>query len=131
MSSIQQDLDQLSRKRNLEGENIRLNSSRPPLMGKCLPANKTVIGRPCLSNPCINILFCSISFWISDADMKPFGTDVLLHFRYLRNIAQALPMSRSRARRNLLIIKSSTSCRSNLTRFHKISDLIVVWERCS
>lgn len=97
---------------------IRLNSSTPPfLLQKCLPPNTTVIGRPILSKPCMNILFCAISFGTSDGEIDPFGVNVFLHFRYLRNMAQALSTSRSRARRNLLSVWSSYSW--NTTRVSK------------
>lgn len=95
---------------NISVINIRLNSSRPPfLLQKCLPPNTTVIGRPFLSDPCMNILFCAISFWTSDTQIEPSGANVFLHFTYFRNMAHALSMSRSRARRNLLIVRSSYS----------------------
>ena len=90
--------------------NIRLNSSIPPLVWKCLAPRTTAMGLPVLSNPWINILFCAISCGSSDAEIEPFGTKVCLHFKYLRNKAEAFSTFKSRARRNLLIIRSSTTC---------------------
>lgn len=86
---------------------IRLNSSR--LLGLWRPPKTTTMGRPNLSCPCINNLLWSSSFGISDGDMQPFGTNSFLQLKYLRNKAEAFSMSRSRALRNLRIIKSSTS----------------------
>lgn len=96
--------------RMLSTKAIRLNSSRPPcLFCICLPPKTTAMGRPNLSTPCKNILLCDISFEISVGEMYPFGTKLFLHFRYFNNIVEALSTSRSLARRNLLIAKSSTS----------------------
>lgn len=68
------------------------------------------MGRPNLSNPCVNTSLWESSFLISVSEMKPFGTAVHLHSRYFRNRAEAFSTSRLRARRNLLSIRSSTSC---------------------
>ncbi|KAK6922478.1 hypothetical protein RJ641_012985 [Dillenia turbinata] len=46
----------------------------------------------------------------SDGDMEPLGTKSRLQLRYWSNNSEALSTSRSRARKNLLIMKSSTSC---------------------
>nr|GMD75720.1 hypothetical protein Iba_chr13bCG3390 [Ipomoea batatas] len=97
----------------VSSENVtkRLNSSKVVCLWR--PPYTTTIGRPSLSFPCINILFWARSFGISDGDMEPFGTNSFLQLKYLRNIAEAFSTSRSLARKNLRIIKSSTSCTSS------------------
>lgn len=90
--------------------NSRLNSSGLPLEGLCLFPKATTIGRPILSCPCIHTLLCDRSLAISDSGMCPFGRTVFFQARYLRKSVEAFSMSMSRARRNRLIIRSSTSC---------------------
>lgn len=100
-------------------KNILLNSSRPPcLFGICLPPKTTAMGRPNLSSPCKNILLCAISFGISVGEMYPLGKKLFLHFRYFNNIVEALSTSRSLARRNLLIAKSSSSYKQLMYKPH-------------
>lgn len=82
----------------------RLNSSRPPLLWKCLAPRITVIGRPFLSDPCRNILFCATSFGVSNREIEPCGTNSLLHFRYLRSMEEPFHISKPRARRNRQVI---------------------------
>lgn len=103
-----------------EEEGVRLNSSRPPFLQKCLEPKTTEIGFPFLSVPCRNILFCAISFDTSDSKIEPFGTKLLLQLKHFTNIADAFSTSESRARRNLLSVESSTSssCFKNIQRFH-------------
>ncbi|KAL8456940.1 hypothetical protein ACS0TY_034968 [Phlomoides rotata] len=36
------------------------------------------MGRPSLSMPCANILFCAISFATSDSEIEPLGTKVIV-----------------------------------------------------
>lgn len=88
-------------------KSLRLSSSM--LFCLCLLPKITTMGRPFLSRPCINNLLWASSFGISDAPMEPLGTNVCLQLRYFRNRLEAFSMSRSRARRNLLIMKLSTS----------------------
>lgn len=103
-----------------EKEGVRLNSSRPPFLQKCLEPKTTEMGCPFLSVPCRNILLCAISFGTSDSETEPFGTKLLLQLKHFTNIADAFSTSRSRARRNLLSVGSSTSsfCYKNMQLFH-------------
>ena len=106
---------------------IRLKSSRLVLEGLCLPPKPTTMGRPILSTPCINNLSWVRSLEISDADMEPFGTNSRLQFRYFKSRVEPFSISRSRARRNLRIIKSSTSCRPREQRHPSIHYRPVRW----